>query len=112
MPCLACAARGWYVAPRVGTGYHNQRPQAIAATGFSTTAVSGHCSHRSPHPCGRRLFPTQAFHAATCHVQWSDWGPAGETAVDRFLVTGAGLEASAQEDEVSLPYTGSLFSLA
>ena len=38
--------------------FHNQRPQAIAATGF-------------PQPCGRRSFPTQAFHAATCHVQGS-----------------------------------------
>ena len=36
--------------------FHNQRPQAIAATGF-------------PQPCGRKSFPTQAFHAATCHVQ-------------------------------------------
>ena len=32
--------------------FHNQRPQAIAATGF-------------PQPCGRRPFPTQAFHAYT-----------------------------------------------
>jgi len=38
--------------------FHNQRPQAIAATGF-------------PQPWGRRSFPTQAFHVATCHVQGS-----------------------------------------
>ena len=38
--------------------FHNQRPQAIVATGI-------------PQPCGRRSFPTQAFHAATCHVQGS-----------------------------------------
>ena len=76
--------------------FHNQRPQAIAATGF-------------PQPCGRRSFPTQAFHAATCHVQGSDRGPAGETAVDRSLDTGVGLKASAKKDEVSLPQTGFFF---
>ena len=77
--------------------FHNQRPQAIAATGF-------------PQPCGRRPFPTQAFHAATCHVQRSERGPAGETAVDRFLDTGVGLKASAKKDEVSLPQTGFFFA--
>ena len=77
--------------------FHNQRPQAIAATGF-------------PQPCGRRSFPTQAFHAATCHVQGSDRGPAGETAVDRSLDTGVGLKASAKKDEVSLPQTGPFFA--
>ena len=77
--------------------FHNQRPQAIAATGF-------------PQPCGRRSFPTQAFHAATCHVQGSDRGPAGETAVDRSLDTGVGLKASAKKDEVSLPQTGLFFA--
>ena len=77
--------------------FHNQRPQAIAATGF-------------PQPCGRRSFPTQACHAATCHVQGSDRGPAGETAVVRSLVTGVGVKASAKKDEVSLPQTGSFFA--
>ena len=72
--------------------FHNQRPQAIAVTGFL-------------QPRGRRSFPTQAFHAATCHVQGSDRIPAGETAVDRFLDTGVGLKASAKKDQVSLPHT-------
>ena len=40
----------------------------------------------------------------------SDWGPAGETAVDRFLDTGVGLKASAKKDEVGLPQTGSFFA--
>ena len=31
----------------------------------------------------------------------SDWGPAGETAVDRFLDTGVGLKASANKDIVA-----------
>ena len=26
--------------------FHNQRPQAIAATGFPQPAATGHCSHR------------------------------------------------------------------
>ena len=77
--------------------FHNQRPQAIAATGF-------------PQPCGRRSFPTQACHAATCHVQGSDRGPAGETAVVRSLVTGVGVKASAKKDEVSLPQTGTFLA--
>ena len=61
-----------------------------AATGF-------------PQPCGRRSFRTQAVHAATCHVQGSDWGPAGETAVDRSLDTGVGLKASATKSKASPP---------
>ena len=76
----------------------NQRPRAIAATCF-------------PQPCGRRSFRTQAFHAATCHVQGSDRGPAGETAVDRSLDTGVGLKTSAKKHEMSLQQTG-LFCLA
>ena len=73
-------------------GLHNQRPQAIAVTGFL-------------QPRGRRSFRAQAFHAATCHVQGSDRSPAGEIAVDRFLDTGDGLQASAKKHEVSLPQT-------
>ena len=61
-------------------------------------------------PCGHRSFPTQAFHAATCHVQGSDRGPAGETAVDRFLDTGVGVKASDKKDEMSLPQTRSFFA--
>ena len=30
--------------------FHNQRPQAIAATGFPQPAATGHCSHRLPQP--------------------------------------------------------------
>ena len=39
----------------------------------------------------------QAFHSATCHVQRSERGPAGETAVDRFLDTGVGVKVSADK---------------
>ena len=67
--------------------FHNQRPRAIAATGFL-----------QPRGC---KFLTQALHAATCHVHGSNRSPVGETAVDRFLGTGVGLKASAKKDEVS-----------
>ena len=38
------SARG-NMAP-VAKAFHNQRPQAIAATGFPQPAATGHCSHR------------------------------------------------------------------
>ncbi len=42
------SARG-NMAP-VAKAFHNQRPQAIAATGFPQPAATGHCSHRLPQP--------------------------------------------------------------
>ncbi len=67
----------------------NQRSQAIAATGFA-------------QPCGRRSFRTLGSHAATCHVQRSDRGPAGETAVDRSLVTGVGMKNAVEQQAIPL----------
>ena len=39
------AHRDHAMAP-VAKAFHNQRPQAIAATGFPQPAATGHCSHR------------------------------------------------------------------
>ena len=72
--------------------FHNQRPQAIAVTGFL-------------QPRGRRSFPTRGRRSFPTHVQGSDRSPAGETAVDRFLDMGVGLKTSAKKDVVSLPQT-------
>ena len=42
------SARG-NMAP-IAKAFHNQRPQAIAATGFPQPAATGHCSHKLPQP--------------------------------------------------------------
>ena len=38
-----------FMAP-AAKAFHNQRPQAIAATGFPQSAATGHCSHGLPQP--------------------------------------------------------------
>ena len=39
---------------RAAKAFHNQRPQAIAATGFPQSAATSHCSHRLPQPVRAR----------------------------------------------------------
>ena len=39
--------------------FHNQRPQAIAATGFPQTAATGHCSHMLSQSLSKYCRPSE-----------------------------------------------------
>ena len=93
------------------------------ATGFLQQAATRHGCHWPSSTSGHRPLQPQAFHnhAAAGHFGHRPSmrphamyrGRTGtqldKTAVDRSLVTGVGLKASAKKDEVSLPQTGSFF---
>ena len=92
--------------------FHNRRPHAIAATGLSQPAATGHCSHRLSTTIRPQVISDTGFPCGHMPCTGVGPGPSWRDCGGPLSRHGRRPKGPAKKDEVSLPQTGLFFSLA